>query len=275
VQVNIFVSTIFASREPGAVASLQFAFRLLYLPIGVFGVAVGTIATTGLARRAAEGDAEGVRATLGRSLRMLAFLTIPATAGLMTLAVPIVRLLFERGNFRPEATLNTAAALKLYSIGLVAYTSVKVLAPAFYALGTPRVPLVASASAVVTNLALILTLHGSLSFRAIALGTALGSWANAAVLIAVFESRQGGLVRQIATSPVARMVAAALIMAGASWAAARGLEAWLGTAGSMARIVVGLAPVLLGGGVYLAGARALNIPEARELIAVVWRRPSR
>jgi putative peptidoglycan lipid II flippase len=153
VQVNIFVSSIFASHEPGAVSWLDYAFRLLYLPIGLFGVALGTIATAGLARRAAEGDMEGLRRTLRQSLSMLAYLTLPATVGLVALGVPVVRLLYERGRFTAADTEATAAALLLYSFGLVGYTGVKVLAPAFYALGRPRVPLVASVSAVATNLA--------------------------------------------------------------------------------------------------------------------------
>ena len=144
VQVNIFVSSIFASQQPGAVSWLDYAFRLLYLPIGLFGVALGTIATAGLARRAAEGDMEGLRTTLRQSLSMLAYLTLPATVGLMVLGVPVVRLLYERGTFTAADTQATATALFLYSFGLVGYTGVKVLAPAFYALGTPRVPLAAS-----------------------------------------------------------------------------------------------------------------------------------
>jgi peptidoglycan biosynthesis protein MviN/MurJ (putative lipid II flippase) len=133
----------------------------------------------------------------------------------------------------------------------------------------------ASASAVAMNLLVILAFHPSLAFRAIALGTALGSWANALVLIAMFEKRQRGLVRQIATSSVARMLLAALVMTVASWATARGLESWLGTTGSTAKLLIGLAPVLLGVAVYLATALLLRIPEARELIALVRRRRGR
>src|SRR5712691_8334764 len=182
VQVNIFVGQIFASHERSAVSWLQYAFRILYLPIGVFGVAVGTIATTGLARRAAAGDMDGLRDTLGRAVSLVSFLAVPASVGLMVLAVPIVRLLFERGRFHATDTRGTAAALALYSIGLVAYTGVKVLAPAFYALGTPRVPLVASAAAVATNVAVIVTLHPSLGHRAIALGQAVGMLLSVTVL---------------------------------------------------------------------------------------------
>src|SRR5688572_28347126 len=127
VQVNLFVNTIFASGLPSAVSWLQYAFRILYLPIGIFGVAVGTIATSGLARRAAEGDMDGLRDMLRRALSAVAFLSVPATAGLMALSVPIVRLLFERGRFDADDTEATAVALALYAIGLVAYTGVKVL----------------------------------------------------------------------------------------------------------------------------------------------------
>jgi len=272
VQVNIFVSTIFASHEPGAVSWLTYAFRLLYLPIGVFGVALGTIATTGLARRAAAGDMEGLRETLRQSLRMLAFLTIPATVGLMVLGVPIIRLLFERGKFTTFDTHHTAAALALYAIGLVAYTGVKVLAPAFYSLGRPRVPLLASASAVATNLLVILFLHSRLHYRAIALGTSLGSLVNALVLMATFERTVGGLRGQGLGGRVGRMVAAAAVMAPAAWAAAVGLERYMGTRGFVAQAVTGLVPVAAGALVYLVVAFALRTPEARTLLDILRRR---
>ncbi|HVR71400.1 MAG TPA: murein biosynthesis integral membrane protein MurJ [Vicinamibacteria bacterium] len=271
VEINILASTFFASHEDGAIAWLQYAFRILYLPIGVFGVAVGTVAATGLAWRAAQGDLDGLRDTLGHSLRTLAFMTFPATAGLMTLAVPIVRLLFERGAFAPADTANTAAALVLYATGLVAYTGVKVLAPAFYALGTPRVPLLASVTAVITNLALIAVLYPRMGFRAIALGTAMGSIANVLVLVGVFEARRGGLVRLVATWPVARMAAAAALMAGAASFASRTLESALGTRGLAANLVTGLAPVAIGAVLYLGLALALRIPEARDLLAALRR----
>jgi putative peptidoglycan lipid II flippase len=251
------------------VAWLQYAFRILYLPIGIFGVAVGTVATTGLARRAAVGDMEGVRDTVRRSLRFLSYLTLPATAGLMALGVPVVRLLYERGRFHATDTSSTAAALVLYSVGLVAYTGVKVLAPAFYALGRPRVPLLASVSAVVTNLVVIASLHGTLGFRAIAFGTALGSIVNAAVLVTAFEARVGGLVRELFSPAMARMVLAAALMAPAAWYLARSLEGWVGTHGLRAQLLTGLIPVISGGAVYLALSGLLRVPEAGLLVGLL------
>ncbi len=275
VQVNIFVSSIFASQQPGAVSWLDYAFRLLYLPIGLFGVAVGTIATAGLARRAAEADIEGLRATLRQSLSMLAYLTIPATVGLMVLGEPVVRLLYERGKFTAADTRQTATALLLYSIGLLGYTGVKVLAPAFYALGSPRVPLAASALAVVTNLAVILLAHEPLGFRAIALGTALGSLLNAACLLSVFERRTGGLLGHGLVPGVLRMAVAAALMGVLARLLSAALEQRLGTHGLVAQLASGLLPVVAGTLVYFGLTQLLRVGEAHAFSSLVLQRLGR
>jgi putative peptidoglycan lipid II flippase len=265
VQVNIFVSSRFASQDPGAVSWLDYAFRLLYLPIGLFGVALGTIATAGLARRAADGDMPGLRDTLRQALSMLVYLTVPATVGLMVLAVPVVRLLYQRGRFTAADTEGTAAALVAYSVGLIGYSGVKVLAPAFYALGRPRVPLLASALAVATNLVVILVAHRHLGFRAIALGTALGSLLNLGLLGVVFERRVGGLFGHGLFRPIARMALAAAAMGALAWLSAAGLELLFGTRGLRAQLVTGLVPVALGALAYLLLTRAMRVGEAQVL----------
>ncbi len=262
VQVNIFVNSYFASQHSGAVSWLDYAFRLLYLPIGLFGVALGTIATAGLARRAAAGDMDGLRLTLRQSLSMLAYLTLPATLGLMVLGQPIVRLLYEHRAFRPADTPPTAEALFLYSFGLVGYTGVKVLAPAFYALARSRVPLVGSLLAVLTNVTVVALGYGRFGFRAIALGTALGSLVNAGFLVASFERRVGGLRGEGLRRPILRMAASASAMALAAWMAARGLESLLGTRGLTVRLIEVVVPVTLGVGLYLLLTRVLGVGEA-------------
>ncbi len=266
VQINIFVNTYFASYEQGAVSCLSYAFRILYLPIGIFGVAVGTVATSGLARHAAAGDMEGLRRTLRQSFSMLAFLTIPATAGLLVLATPIVRLLYERGAFaaQGDATARTAAALGYYSLGLVAYTGVKVLAPAFYALGAPRVPLLASAAAVATNLLVNVAFYRSFGFRSVALGTSLGAWVNAAVLSIGLRRRLGPAEKPQA-SGFPRMIAASVAMAAAAWGVSTLVESRLGHHGLANQLAAGLLPVAAGIGAYALGAVLLRIPEAAAL----------
>ncbi len=272
VQINIFVNSYFASFEPGAVSWLTYAFRILYLPIGIFGVAAGTVATAGLAKQAARGDLEGVRASLRRSLLFLAFVTLPATAGFLVLGRPIVRLLYERGRFGPDATEGTAAALAFYALGLVAYTSVKVLAPAFYALGTPRVPLLASGLAVLTNVVVNVALYERFGFRAVALGTALGAIANAAVLLVLFERRHGGVLRDGAAWRLARMGMGSVAMAAALVPVGSWLETVAGTEGLRAQLTTGLLPVVVGVVLYGALALGLRLPEAVALLDFARRR---
>ena len=272
VEVNILVNTIFASHEDGAVAWLGYAFRILYLPIGIFGVAVGTVATTGLSQRAAEGDTEGLRRTLRQGLAAVAFLSVPATVGLVVLRIPIVRLLFERGRFDAGDTAHTATALALYAIGLVAYTGVKVLAPAFYAVGRPKVPLLASVSAVITNLLVVVTLHASIGYRAIALGTALGSLVNASMLIGVFQRRTGGLVTRPLLVAMAKIVAASGAMGAVAYLALGAAERLTGHEGLIAQLVTGMGPILAAGAVYFAAAHLLRIEEARTIVGAVLRR---
>lgn len=267
VQLNLFISSRFASEEPGAVSWLTYAFRILYLPIGIFGVALGTIAATGLSKSAASGDLAAMGATLVRSLKLLLFLCIPASLGLVAAGGPIVRLIYERGRFTSHDTAGTADALALYALGLVAYTGVKVVAPAFYALGRPRVPLFGSALAVLTNLAVILALDGVLGYRAVALGTSLGSILNVALLVVVFEGQVGGIRGQGLLTSALTMTGAAIPMGFAAYATAHVLEAMaVGSASLMARVAAGLVPVAAGILVYAAAARLLRVPELDALI---------
>jgi len=265
VQINIVINSQFASQDPGAVSWISYAFRILYLPIGIFGVALGTIAGAGLARRAAASDHAGMSVVLRQSLRMLAFLTIPASVGLVVLRVPVVRLIYERGVFGPDDTRGTADALVFYAIGLIAYNGVKVLAPAFYALGTPRVPVAGSALAVAVNVAAVFLLHPVLGFTSVPLAITLGAAANMVVLLLLAEARLGGLFRPDLGWAVLRMALAAAAMGvGVVWAAAA-LEIRLGTVTLAARLLGGLLPVVLGVLLYGAVAWLLRVEEVHEL----------
>ena len=142
VQVNVFVNTYLATgQEQGAVSWLQYAFRLMYLPIGMFGVSIATAALPDISRqadgrRSAVDPARPSRA----ALRMMLMLNVPATIGLMVLAEPIVALIYERGEFTPSDTAATAAALMFYAPGLLGYSAVKIASPTFYSLRDSRTP---------------------------------------------------------------------------------------------------------------------------------------
>jgi putative peptidoglycan lipid II flippase len=271
-EINIIVNTIFASHAPGAPAWLNYAFRLMYLPLGLFGVAVGTVATAALAKRAAANDVAGLRQTLAQSLRLQAFLTLPATVGLMVLAEPVIRLIYERGRFTAADTAATAAALLFYAIGLSAYSGIKVVAPAFYATNRSRVALYGSVSAVVANLACNAALFPLLGHRGLALGTSIAALVNFTVLAGTFQWHWGGLLQKSLWVGLSRMASAAVVMGAAAWGAAWGLSFWLGTAGLGARLVGALVPVLVGVAIYALVCRLLRVPELDELYAAVRRR---
>jgi putative peptidoglycan lipid II flippase len=266
VQVNVVVNSSFASLiSDGAISWLSYAFRLMQLPIGVFGVAVGTTALTHLSRDAARRDWSALRNTLRAGLRMVLFLTVPSTVGLAILGVPIIRLIYQHGRFSSHATVQTAQALSGYAAGLVSYAAIKVVAPAFYALGRTRVPLVASVSAVVANLAWNFATFRSLGHVGLALGTSLAATVNLAVLLVAFESEVRGLISRELLGAVARILAAAGVMAAAIWPLSHQLEARLGD-GLLPWLIKVLVPVTVGAAVYFAAARLLGLPEARALV---------
>ena len=266
VQVNVVVNSSFASLiSDGAISWLSYAFRLMQLPIGVFGVAVGTTTLTQLSRDAAGNDWDRLRANLQRGLRMVLFLTVPSTVGLALLGMPIVRLIYEHGRFSHHATVETARALSGYAIGLVAYAAIKVVAPAFYALGRTRVPLIASVSAVAANL-----IWNALTFRrfghvGLAVGTSIAALVNAGVLVYAFEHQIGRFVTRELLVPFAKILAAAAVMAAAVWLASARVEA-LPAAGTVGAAIKAFVPIAVGIGVYFGVAKVLRVQEASTLL---------
>ncbi|HEX3694812.1 MAG TPA: murein biosynthesis integral membrane protein MurJ [Polyangia bacterium] len=266
VQINVVINSSFASLiSDGAISWLSYAFRLMQLPIGVFGVAVGTTSLTHLARDAAAQDWDAMRATLRRGLRMVLFLTVPSTVGLALLGGPIIRLIYQHGRFSPNATLQTARALSGYAIGLAAYAAIKVMAPAFYALGRTRVPLLASLSAVAANVAWNLLTFRQLGHVGLAVGTSIAAIVNLLVLVVAFQIQIGGLLTRDFLSAVLRIGLGAALMAAVVWF----LSAHLGTLPGprlFAWSVAALLPVVIGAAIYFATARLLRLDEGSALV---------
>ncbi|HVZ87991.1 MAG TPA: murein biosynthesis integral membrane protein MurJ [Polyangia bacterium] len=267
VQVNVVVNSTFASLiSDGALSWLSYAFRLMQLPIGVFGVAVGTTALTHLSRNAASGDWEGLRATLRRGLRMVLFLTVPSTVGLAVLRVPIIRLIFQHGRFSSHATLETARALSGYALGLAAYAAIKVVAPAFYALGRTRVPVAASVAAVAANLAWNILTFRRFGHVGLAVGTSLAAIVNFIVLAFSFQRSIGGLFTRELVVPIMKIIGASGVMAVALWLASGRLEG-IARGGTSMFAFKAFVPITIGAAVYFAAARVFHLEEAKALLS--------
>lgn len=199
VQINVVINTQLASflQENGPVSWLMYAFRIIYLPIGLFGVAVGIVNLKEVSVFAAEAKYHELKETVADSLKLISFLAVPSTIGLVILARPIVRVLFERGDFSPADTLSTSYAVMAYSLGLVAYSFIKVYVPTFYALNNTRTPVRISLTAVAVNIAvnvtLIVVLPTGYKFVGLALGTALSVSLNSSLLAISFREQMGSL----------------------------------------------------------------------------------
>ena len=218
VQINLFVNSwLAASLGTGAVSWLDYAFRLMYMPIGLVGISIATASLPTISAHAATSDDAGVRHAVSRGLRLMVMLNIPATVGLIVLATPIVALIFEHGRFTPADTAATAAALACYAPGLIGYSAVKLISPAFYAMGNSRIPVIASAASVVLNIALNLLLVRSLGHRGLALGTAIAALLNAGMLVWLLRARLGGLEDGRLFNAVMKISIASVAMAFAAY----------------------------------------------------------
>jgi putative peptidoglycan lipid II flippase len=275
VQINIFVSSIFASHEVAAVSWLNYAFRLMQLPLGVFGVAIATVAGAGVAQRAAARDLAGAKETLGAAMRMVAFLNVPSAVGLAVLAQPIIGLIYEHRAFRAADTAGTAHALVAYAIGLYGYSAVKVFAPAFYALDESRVPVIGSILGMVANVALNVTLYPVLGYFGVALGTSLAATVNFGVLAGWWRHRHGGLGGEGIYRHLGRVAVAAAVLGAVAWASARGLAHVLPARGLGRQLALALVPIALAGAAYLTAARALGLREVDALLGALRRRAGR
>ena len=274
-QVNVFVNTVLATGEgTGAVSWLNFAFRLMYLPIGLFGVSIATATLPAVSRHAAQHDTAAVRTTIADGMSLMLMLNIPATVGLVALAVPIVRVIFERGAFTPADTAATAAALQFYAIGLLGYSVVRIVSPTFYALGRNRTPVAVSMVTVLFNAALnysMVRLFG-FGYAGLALGTSIAALFNALLLLVFLNRHLGGLEGGRVLGSMVKIAIASALMG----IAAAGSELYLSSVlpgGSLALQAIRLAAAI---GVALvvlaAAAHLLRIPEFRRGMALVTRR---
>jgi putative peptidoglycan lipid II flippase len=262
VQINVLINTMLAtSQGEGAVSCLNYAFRVMYLPIGLFGLSIATAAVPNLSRDAAHDNRDGMRLTISSALRMMLMLNVPATLGLVALSTPIVALLFEHGSFTANATVGTAAALVFYAPGLVGYSAVKLAVPAFYALRDSRTPVIVGAVSVAFNIALNLVLVRWLGFRGLALGTAVAALFNAAVLMVLLRRRLGGIDGRRVGLAFAKVTLAALIMAAAAWGAERALGAALPGASLPLKLLRVGAGIGCGLAALALSARVLRIAE--------------
>jgi putative peptidoglycan lipid II flippase len=274
-QLNLLVDTVIASfLVGGSVSYLYYADRLMEFPLGVFGIAIATAALPTLSEQAARRELGAFRETFWFALRLSTFVMLPASVGLLVLREPMVRTLYQRGEFGPTETAGTAWALGFYALGLAGFAGVKIGAQAFYALGDTRTPVRVAMGAMALNSLLAVLLARPLAHGGLALATSCSGVTNALALAWLLRRRLAagpgpatalGFLR-IALASAA--LAAALLAAGWAWPASGG------------RLAEGLrlgALVLGGALLYLGIHAALGSEELAAMSAATrtrWRQRS-
>ena len=266
-QINLFADVIFASfLAEGAVSYLYYADRVAQLPLGVIGVAVGTALLPLMARQLRAGETAGALHSQNRGIELALLLTIPAAIGIAVLSLPIVTVLFERGQFTAADSPATSAALSAYALGLPAYVLIKVLAPGFFAREDTKTPVKIAVVCLLANIAFVLALIGPFDHVGIALATVMSSWLNAGLLGFLLH-------RQSLLLPDARLKQRLprILLAGAAMA----LVVWLAMdqAAAVMPMVLALAiAIAIGGLAFFATASWLRAFDLQEALALLRRR---
>lgn len=212
-QINVMIGTILASLLPaGGVSYLYYADRIVELPLGMFAIALGTAVLPSMSRQAANGDMPALTHSVSFSLRLIAFFTIPASVALILLREPIIGVLFQRGRFTWLDTQGTADALLYYTVGLWAFSGLKVVTQAFFSLKDTKTPVWISMGAVVVNFVAGILLMGPMAQGGLALATSLAAAFNVLVLFLILVRRLGGFPTSDLASSLARILVASLLM---------------------------------------------------------------
>ena len=280
VQVNVLLNTIFASHlelKDGPVSWLNYAFRLMQLPLGVFGVAVATVTLPVLSRVATDGITEQFRSVLGAGNRLVMFLTLPSAVGLFVLAEPIISLLYERGKFNHYETLATAAALRWYAVGLIFYACIKVIQPAFTAIDRRFIPMYVALGSIALNAALnsVFVFYFKLGHEYLALSTAVIAATNFSLLYFMMTRIAGGLEGGKLLGTLAKLIPAVVLLGAVAWAGNHWLlQGWAGF-GLIRRAALLGTVLAAAGGAYFAAANLLKVDEARQFLGIVKRKARR
>jgi putative peptidoglycan lipid II flippase len=271
-RINVLVNTILVTPlAQGSVSWLNYAFRIMHLPLGLFGIAVGTVALPSLSRLVLENDVAAVKSTLADSLKMVLFLTVPTSALIAGLAVPATRAIYERGHFMAADTLATAAALVLYVLGIPFMSALRNVAAVFYAYKDAKTPMYASFASIGLNLVLNISLMWVIGYLAFPLSTSLAALLNVAILYVLLPRKIGAMEFGPLAAYAARLAIASAAGAGAAWLANRLLAGELGVsiAGTVASLVVS---GLIGFAVFYVLSLALGLTETRDYLRRFLRR---
>ena len=274
VQMHFLVNTILASSlAEGSLSALNYAWLIMLLPQGIFAQAVATAAFPTFAAQIADGQRGAMRGTFGNILRTVLFLTIPAAVGLFVLAVPVVTVLLQRGEFTAQSTQMVAYALRFYALGLIAHATVEITVRAFYALHDTLTPVSVGIGAMFLNILLSIWWVRYWSFGGLALANSVATTLEMLLMLALLSRKMNGIEGRRLWQAVVRNGGAALLMGGVVWLWLRWMQtqsAGLSPVGAIwIAALIGLA---LAAVIYLAAGLLFKSNELKPALALLTRR---
>jgi putative peptidoglycan lipid II flippase len=274
-QINVFVGTILASLlSKGSVSYLYYADRIMELPLGVFAIAIGTATLPSLSEHASQGNYRQLKSTMSFSLRLMLFVTIPAMVALMTLNLPIISVLFQRGVFNVGATILTAQALFCYALGLWAFSVIRVIIAAFYSLQDSKWPMKAAIITLVVNIVASIALMFPLKHNGLALANSLASMVNVIVLSIVLRKKIGPFLDRNFYISTLKIIISSLAMWGAILLFDFFLP-WNTYARFEIRLTYLMIAIMVGAVTYFSCAYLLKSPEINGIVRTIKRRFNR
>jgi putative peptidoglycan lipid II flippase len=266
---NFVIATFFASTlASGAISAVNYAWLVVMTPLGLFGMAISTAAFPRLAEQAAREDAE-LKATLSKALRLILYLSIPASVGLMILAQPLTALLLRSGAFGADSMDLVVAAMVFYAVALFAHSATEILSRGFYALSDTRTPVAFAVMAMLVNLALSAALIVPFGIRGLAAAFSVAAIVEFGLLARTLDRRLGGLDRAKVAASVGRTVLATILMAQvvALWLALLALAGMLNMESKVDAGFATVGGIALGGVTFFIATRALRSEEAETIAA--------
>ena len=275
-QLNVIITQSFSFWfDPTIVSTFQYAVRLMELPQGMFGISLATYLLPTLSALATEKDHAGFRSTLRQGLGYLAFANLIAGAVALTLAEPIVRLIFERGRFGPADTQRAALALACLAPGLLMFSMVNIFARAFYALNDIKTPMKISIVCLALNLVFALWLVRPYREAGLAAANTLSATFNVTLLVFALRRKLGRLEFSGMVRPMGALVCAAVAAGGVAWSASHFWEGRFGHGTLSVRIGGVFVPCALAGAVYWLMAVAAKVPAAHDILELITQKVRR
>ena len=270
-QINFLVALVLASGMAEKYAALDYAWTLTMLPLGVFAMAISTAVFPTLAQQQALEQMAELKRTLISSLKIILYLTVPASIGLIVLRYPIITLIFERGQFTSQSTSATAFALQFYAAGLVGLAATEIITRAFYALHDTKTPVLVAIGAMAINISLAIPLVRYLEQGGLALAATIASTIEAILLLYLLRRRIGSLEEQRLVSSLAKTTAASVAMGATVYLFAIHLGSWLAVNTLVNQIVLVGASVGFGACFYAVLSMVLGCDEARYIRRLISR----